>query len=292
MLNENQSEAEKRFNLPVGLFPFKSRFLEIDGSQVHYVDEGQGPVFLMLHGNPTWSFVYRHLISALSSDFRCIAVDLPGFGLSRASNNFSYLPNDQTTIISKFLEALDIKNATLVAHDWGGPIGLAAMVENPTRITKLCLGNTWAWPVNNDFHFQWFSKLMGGPIGRFATDRFAFFINAMIPASMKRRKLSHVEMGAYRAPFAKDISRRAMHVFPQQIIGAKTWLTELEQEVSKFSGPVKIIWPEKDVAFRDKELRRWVQIFPRASVTRLVKCGHYLWEDAPEECIAAIREWV
>jgi len=292
MVEARLSEAEQKFDLAPGLFPVRSRYLQAGGARLHYVDEGSGPLLFMLHGNPTWSLVYRHLIKALQDEFRCIAVDLAGFGLSEPPYGFGYRPEEHAGLIVRLIETLDLHDATLIAHDWGGPIGLAAMLRTRERITRLCLGNSWAWPVNGDFHFEWFSKLMGGPVGRFGADRFALFINGLMPASMRRRKLSLEEMRAYRAPFSSNRTRRPMHVFPWQITAAKTWLGELEAGLSSFEGPVRFIWPNNDIAFRGKELARWLKIFPHASVVRLSRCGHYLWEDAPDECISQLRGWL
>ena len=285
------TEAERRFGLASGQFPFQSRFVECNGARVHYIDEGSGPLLFMLHGNPTWSFLYRRLVLALRGEFRCVALDLPGFGLSDAPPGFGFRPDEQAAVVSRFLEALDLRDATLVAHDWGGSIGLSAAMSTG-RVSRLCLGNSWAWPVNDDMHFALFSKLLGGRVGRFAADRFAVFINALMPTAMRRRKLTPAEMAAYRAPFANGRSRSPLHIFPEQIVGASAWLGELETRVAAFKGPVHFIWPEKDFAFREKELAHWLRIFPAASVTRLPNCGHYLWEDAPEECAEAVRRWM
>jgi haloalkane dehalogenase len=195
------SAAERRFGLTAGQFPFRSHFIEINGSRLHYVDEGTGPVLFMLHGNPTWSFVFRHLISGLQDQFRCIAVDLAGFGLSDAAADFGHRPDEHAKLIAGLLQQLGLLDVTLVAHDWAGPIGLAAMLQSPGQITSLCLGNTFAWPVNGDFHFEFFSRMMGGPVGRFACKHFNFFVNVVMPVAMQRRKLSDEEMLAYRAPF-------------------------------------------------------------------------------------------
>lgn len=283
-------EAERRLQLPAGSFPFASRFIDVEGCWLHYIDEGKGPVLFMLHGNPTWSFIYRHLVSDLCRDFRCVAVDLPGFGLSDATPGYSFKPEEHARIIAGFLEALDIRDATLVGHDWGGPVGFGAMGATDGRITGLCLGNTWAWPVNGDLHFEWFSKLMGGPIGRFGTNRYLMFTNMVMPAGIKRRKLSQDELDPYRAPYAGDKPRTGMHVFPEQITGAGPWLSRLEQLLTGFKGPALLIWPQKDIAFRHKELKRWQSLLPQASTVELENCGHFLWEDAPEDCIRAIRD--
>ena len=286
------SYAEKSFALDTGSFPFESHFADIGKARLHYIDEGEGPLLFFLHGNPSWSYVYRNIIAALKHDHRCIAVDLAGFGLSTPPPDFDYTPAEQSTLIAGFLADLNIQDATLIAHDWGGPIGLSAMMQTDGCITRLCLGNTWAWQVNGDFHFEWFSKLMGGAIGRFGTNRFAMFINAVMPAAMKRRKLTDDEMRAYRAPFKNGRPRTPMHILPKHITASGAWLSALEQQLQAFDGPVKLIWPDSDIAFRMKELERWGNVLPQADITVLENCGHYIWEDAPDESIDLIRQSV
>jgi len=285
-------EAERRFGLAPGSFPFASRFVDVAGHRVHYVDEGQGPTLFMLHGNPTWSYVYRHLIADLRRDYRCVAMDLPGFGLSEAAAGYGFRPDEHTLVVAEVLRRLDIADATLVAHDWGGPIGIGAMGQASGRITRLALGNTWAWPVNGDLHFEWFSKLLGGPLGRWAAMRHAIFVNMLMPSTMKRRSLSDEEMKAYRAPFADRARRVPMHVFPAQITGAGPWLATIEATARQFRGPMHLLWPSEDIAFRARELARWKRLCPQATVTHIERCGHFLWEDASDECVAALRSFL
>jgi haloalkane dehalogenase len=282
------TEAERRLSLAPGAFPFESRFVATEGARLHYVDVGQGPLALMLHGNPTWSALYRQLILGLAGECRCVAVDLAGFGLSTPPPGFSFRAADHARLIAAAIERLDLRDATLVAHDWGGPVGLGAAAATG-RIARLCLGNTWAWPVNGDFHFEWFSKLMGGPLGRFGAERYCVFVNLVMPTSMRRRKLGADEMQAFRAPFRGLQARRGMHVFPAEIIAASAFLADCEAFVQGFKGPAAFIWPERDIAFRDKELARWRSLLPQAEVARLPNCGHFLWLDAPDECLAAVR---
>jgi haloalkane dehalogenase len=123
------------------LFPFESRFVEIDGNVVHYIDEGSGPILLMLHGNPTWSFVYRQVIGSLRDQFRCIALDFPGFGLSIAAPGYQYMPEEHAAVVVAFLDRLGLSDATLVAHDWGGPIGLYAAEQRADKF------NASSWPT-------------------------------------------------------------------------------------------------------------------------------------------------
>jgi haloalkane dehalogenase len=129
------------------LFPFESRFVAVDGHTVHYVDEGSGPTLLLLHGNPTWSFVYRDVIRALRDEFRCVALDYPGFGLSSPRTGYRYLPEEHARVVTAFVDTLGLRGVTLVAHDWGGPIGLATVQQRPAAFEGLVLANTWGWPI-------------------------------------------------------------------------------------------------------------------------------------------------
>lgn len=281
--------ARQRFGLSAEAFPFESRFLEAAGARLHYIDEGSGPTLVMLHGNPSWCFLYRHLINALRTQYRCIAIDLPGFGLSSPPPGYGYTPAEHASVVGSALEALQLHDSCLVAHDWGGPIGLRAMLDTG-RIVRAVLGNTWAWPVNGDWHFEWFSRLLGGRFGGWAARRFAVFVNVVLPSSMQRGWPSPEVMAAYRAPFASPRDRAPMHVFPHHILASGPWLGQLEQDLVTWRGSVCLVWPENDVAFRTAELKRWQKLRPEARIWTIPHCGHFLWEEAPQECIAAVKE--
>ncbi len=124
------------------LYPFQSRFVEIEGNRIHYVDEGRGPTLLLLHGNPTWSFLYRHIIPRLSGRFRCVAVDYPGFGLSSARLGYSFKPREHSTVIERLVLELDLDEIGLMVQDWGGPIGLGFAGRHPDHIRTLLICNT------------------------------------------------------------------------------------------------------------------------------------------------------
>jgi haloalkane dehalogenase len=275
------------------LFPFESRFLEIGGHTVHYVDEGAGPVLLMLHGNPTWSFVYRQVITHLRDSFRCIAPDYPGFGLSVAGTGYGFHPVDHARVVTGFLERLDLHEVTLVAQDWGGPIGLSAALSAPERFTGLVLGNTWAWPVNGDLHFEVFSRLMGGPVGRLLIRRFNLFVNVMVPAGHRRRKPTAAEMDHYRRPLPTSERRNSTAVFPKDITAARPFLTDLERGLVEALAdlPTLFVWADADVAFRSQELHRWETLMHHHQTVVLPGAGHFLQSDAPTDFAAAITNW-
>ena len=164
------------------LFPFQNHFVELDGCRVHYVDEGEGPPLLLLHGNPTWSFLYRNIIKGLRDRYRCVALDYPGFGLSTAPEDYRFTPAEHARTVEQFLLDLDLSEVTMMVQDWGGPIGLGVAGRHPERFHGLVVSNTWGWPVNGDPHFERFSKLMGGSLGRFFIRNFNAFVNLLVPA--------------------------------------------------------------------------------------------------------------
>lgn len=276
-----------------GLFPFMSRFVDIDGHVIHYVDEGVGPTLLMLHGNPTWSFVWRQAIDALCKEFRCIALDLPGFGLSTARPGYHFLPEQHAAAVTEFVDKLELKDATLVAQDWGGPIGLSTVESRPEVFKRLVLANTWAWLVNGDLHFEIFSKVMGGSVGRELIKRFNFCVNALIPAGHRRRKLDAHEMSHYRHALATRQRRLASAVLPRAITHSRDFLAAVEARLPALAAmPTLFVWGDADITFRKRELARFERLLPNHETVVLRGVGHYLQSDAPHEFASAIRSWM
>src|SRR5437764_7509576 len=181
--------------VPEARYPFDSHYAEIDGATVHYVDEGRGPPLLLVHGNPTWSFLYRDIILGLRDRYRCIAPDHPGFGLSRAPSGYGYTPVEHAAVLEKLLLQLEVSEVTMMVQDWGGPIGFAAATRHPDRFAAFVIGNTWAWP-KSDLGTQVFSRLLGGPLGGFLILRRNAFVERILPQNAKRVELSEPVMEA------------------------------------------------------------------------------------------------
>jgi haloalkane dehalogenase len=248
----------------------------------------------MLHGNPTWSFTWRRVIRGLSDRFRCIALDYPGFGLSGPATKpgYGYTPAEHAEIVEQFVRELDLKNVTLLMQDWGGPIGFRAAANDPERYTAFAIGNTFAWPMTDSRPARMFSKVLGGPIGKYMILRRNFFVERIVPGGIKRDKPGKPVMDHYRGPFPTKESRVPMHVFPEQIIGATPWLKEVERGLRSLDDrPALILWPTDDQAFGDKERERWENTFDDHRTVMLEGAGHYIGEDAGEDIVAAIREW-
>lgn len=273
------------------LFPFESRFVAIGGHTVHYVDEGSGPTLLFLHGNPTWSFVYRDVIRTLRDGFRCVALDYPGFGLSSARPGYRYLPDEHTQVVTAFIDTLALREITLVAHDWGGPIGIATIQQRPTAFTGLVLANTWAWPITGAPHVEVASHLLGGPLGRLLNRQFNLFVNTMIPAGHRLRNVSPSEMTHYRQPFAAPTRRDAAPVFARRITASRAFLGDIEAHLRDLARlPTLIVWGSADFAFRAKERQRREQTFDNHHTVVIEGAGHFVQSDAPDRFAAAIRD--
>lgn len=277
---------------PTDLFPFESHFVETDTARLHYIDEGEGPVLLMLHGNPTWSFLYRNIIAGLRDSFRCIALDYPGFGLSKPIKaTYDYRPASHADVVEQFVTKLDLVEVTFVLQDWGGPIGLTVASRLPERVRGFVLGNTFAWPLNGDPHFEKFSRRTSGIFGRFAIRNANAFVNLAIPAGITRT-LSRAEMAAYRDPFPTRRSRRPTEVLPRELLESRDLLYDLERALPKLAKtPTLLAWGDQDIAFRHKELRRFKLAFPNHTFVPLPGAGHYIQEDAPDQITEAIRAW-
>lgn len=254
------------------------------------MDEGQGPPVVFVHGNPSWSFQFRGVINRLSADHRCIAVDHLGFGLSDKPTSFSYLPRDHAENLASVLEGLDLHNVTLVVNDWGGPIGLSYALDHPERITRLVITNTWMWSVRSDWYYQGFSGFMGSPVGRYLIGHHNFFANQVMKQAFgDRSRLTPEIHQQYLAPLATVDDRRGSWVFPRQIIGSSAWLGALwERRELLAHMDAAIVWGMKDIAFREKELNRWCELFPQAPVTELPDVGHFVSEEAPDAVAAAV----
>ena len=160
------------FHIPLKLFPFEHRFMDVDGGRVHYVDEGAGETLLLLHGNPSWCFLYRKIITGTCRDFRCVALDFPGYGMSDAPAGYGFTPQEHSNVLEHFVDRLGLRDVTMMVQDWGGPIGLGFACRRPELVRRLIIGNTFAWPLDHELRIRIFSWIMGGPVGRVLTSAF------------------------------------------------------------------------------------------------------------------------
>ena len=150
------------------LYPFTSRFLQVDGGRMHYIEEGSGEPIVFVHGFPTWSFMWRGLVNDLSARHRCIAIDHIGFGLSEKPEQWSYTPEAHARNFRKVINDLGVGQFSLVVHDFGGPIALAYALDNPGRVRRLTVINSFMWSLKADEQFIKFDKRVSGALGKLA----------------------------------------------------------------------------------------------------------------------------
>ncbi len=264
--------------LDQGAYPFDHEFFDAGPGRMHYVDEGEGQPVLFLHGNPTWSFLYRHLIAGLSGDYRCVAPDYLGFGLSEKPRGWSYRPSAHAVTVERLAAALDLKDVVLVVHDWGGPIGASYAAGHPENVAGFVVQNSFAWPAE-DLQARVFSRALGGHVGHYLVRQHNLFADRVMPALFAdRSKLARVH-DQYRRPLATPDDREASWVLPREVTGSRAWLETLWRQRTGFAGkPALIAWGTRDPAFGTAERRRWEALFPDADLIRF-DVGHYVAEE-------------
>jgi haloalkane dehalogenase len=247
---------------------------------------------LLLHGNPTWSFLYRQLIRGLRDEYRCVALDYLGFGLSERPADFSYRPEDHADVVEEFIDELGLQDVVLVVQDWGGPIGLSQAIEHPENVRGLVVMNTWMWPVNDDPHFARFSRILGGRLGRELCLRYDFFTRVVMPLGFAdRSKFTERARAQYREANRGD--RLGTAVFPEAIRGSQAWLSSLWQRREHIADiPARLVWGMDDNAFRPAELRTFEGLFEDSSTVRLYNVGHYVPEEFGRDLVPVVREFL
>jgi haloalkane dehalogenase len=273
-------------------YPFAPLRFETGRGEMSYLDEGSGPALLMLHGNPTWSFEYRHLVKALRGSYRCLAPDLLGFGLSDKPRGAGYSARFHAECLDRLVQWLGLRELALIGGDWGGPLGLWLAVQRPLHLRAAVLCNTFAWPVGRlDLYYQGFSRIMGGPLGRYLIRRHNVFVERVLPAATGRKHaLTPAVLGHYRGPLAEPADREACWSFPGQIVGAADWLGEVWSRRELFRHqPFLVLWGDRDIAFRARELERWRRELTRAEIHRFADVGHSIPEEAHREAVPLIR---
>lgn len=281
---------ERKFSVPKSEYPFQSQWFERNGAHMHYIDEGEGMPVVMCHGNPTWSFLYRHIVKEMSGDCRCIAFDLPGFGYSEHPPGYGYTPREHADWIRALLiDHLKLEKFIVVVQDWGGPTGLHVATTHPDRVAGAVISNTFAWKVGA--FLKTFSTIFGSGFGGYLVKDLNVFpavaLPMMLPARIKKNKDI---VKAYVAPFPTRESREGIHLFAKNLIKSEDWLIELEKRLHTLANtPIELIFGSKDLVSPPSTVERWINHFPNARVTKLPDANHFLQEECPEEYITALR---
>ncbi len=275
------------------LYPFTpKRFVTPDGAMA-YLDEGRGKPVLLVHGTPSWSFEWRAVVRALATDHRVIAPDHLGFGLSDKPEapGAPLAPPDHARRLRTLVEALDLRDVTLVVHDFGGPIGLPLALELPDRIARIVVVNSWMWPNADDPQVVKLDRMIRSFVGRFLYRWLNFSPRVLVPASFgDKKKLTKVAHRHYVAPFGSRREREAPYALARALLGSDAHYARLWERRAELAPKLEaIVWGEKDPAFGAKHLARWREAFPAADVTTLPDTGHFVAEEAPDAIVRAVR---
>ncbi len=270
------------------LYPFAANTLTLkDGEKLHYLDQGKGDeAVLMVHGNPTWSFYYRNLVSGLKDHFRCIAPDHIGCGLSSKPQIYRYQLAQHIENLSQLIESLSLKKIHLVLHDWGGAIGMGAAQAIPDKIGSIVLLNTAAF---RSTHIPTRIALCRTPLwGSLIIRGLNGFARPATFMAMSQRKLTAQEKAGYLFPYGNWENRVALNAFVKDIPlkanhPSYQTLYKIENNLGLFlKKPMLIEWGGKDFCFDHRFRTQWQIFFPQAKTTIHPNAGHYVLEDAPE----------
>ncbi len=274
------------------LYPFSSHFLEINGLRYHYLDEGRGEPAVMVHGNPTWSFYFRNLIQGLSPDYRVIAPDHMGCGLSDKpdEDRYDFRLSSRIDDLEFLLDRLGLtRPVTLILHDWGGAIGLGYALRHPDHISRIILMNTAAFfPPNGKklpFRLQILKRFRA--LARIAVLGGNLFSRAALVMAPRKALGRDVKKGLC-APYDSWNNRLATLKFVEDIPLAPSdpsysLLAWMDRNLHRLSPvPMLILWGMHDFVFDTDYLAEWQRRFPQARIHRYPEAGHYLLEDEPE----------
>jgi acyl-CoA synthetase (AMP-forming)/AMP-acid ligase II/pimeloyl-ACP methyl ester carboxylesterase len=277
------------------LFPYKSHFVEIPAGRMHYLDEGEGPVVLCLHGNPTWCFYYRKLIDSLKDRFRVIAPDYLGCGLSERPKVQGFRAIERVEQLEAFLQALQIERFSLVMHDWGGPIGTGLVSRRLGAVQRLVYLNT---TITETESLPFIIKQAATPpFGKWLTKYSSRFVKLTTDFGVSRRLPRDVRRG-YLYPYRRRQDRTAIWDFVADIPFTDTHPTyadmlEIAEKLPEFSRfPVKLIWGLKDPCFHQGMLSKVAKHFAHAEIVELPNASHLVLEDEPEIVCREVRTFL
>lgn len=273
-------------------YPFHSNYYAINGHSLHYLDEGKGEPILFVHGTPSWSFDFRKVIQRLKPDFRCLAIDHMGFGLSDKPEQYDYTTQQHAATLTKFILDLQLSNLTLVLHDFGGPIGMQVAMQYPQLIQRIVILNSWLWSSESDPEFIKLRRILKNPIMPWLY-KLNFSARFILPGSFGDHKLSQKLLRQYTKPFSKRSERYGTLGFLKSLINDQDWFESLwSRRAILASKPMLLIWGMKDPVIKPGNLQKFQSGFPQAEVIKVETAGHFPQEEQPEVVAEAILNFM
>lgn len=280
-------------------YPFTPRTLPTPaGATMSYVDEGprSDSAVLMVHGNPTWSYYYRHLVAALRGTRRCVVPDHIGMGFSEKPEDYDYTLATRINDLEALVGRLGLKSIDLVVHDWGGAIGFGFAGRHARLVRRIVILNTAAFP--SERIPGRIAVCKARPMGPWLVRGLNGFAWPATWMAMGRRSLSADEKRGYLLPYDSWANRVAVSGFVQDIPMSPrhpTWATlaAVAAGIEQFGDrPALIVWGGRDFCFDDSFLAEWKRRLPAAAVHRLADAGHYVLDDAREDVVPRVETFL
>lgn len=275
-------------------YPFEARFVQIDGNDVHYIDEGTGPTLLFVHAGPAWSFIYRRVIERLRGDFRCVAIDFPLSGPSRASRAYRPTLRSASAILEAFVSALDLRDVTLVVHDLGGPVSLDVATRMPERFEAIAATDSFAWPLAT--RHPRVRRML-----RVVSSRPFSLLNDVVDVLGRveamsygaGRGLSPDGRRVFLAPFRERRIRRAALAMLGDAARDTSFLARVEAgvQVTLWQRPLLLVFGAMSPTIHERFPERWRELFTDTRLVIVPGAHHFPMVDAPEVVASAISSW-
>ena len=270
-------------------FPFKENYAEIDGVRLHYVDEGTGPPIVMVHRQPTWSYLYRKMIPPLvAAGYRCVAPDLMGFGLSdKPTEESAYTLPRHVELVTGLIDKLELKGVATVGQDWGGPIVLRYAIEHQDNVRALVILNTLVRTMPIPLPFRLIFR--SGGFSSFLVRRFDLFGKMSFGGGlMIKRGLHPRAKEQYKMPHPTAAQRAGVAAFPKMIPHNDKhrnaeYISDIDRTLRDWDVPVLVMFSDKDLAFKLEDGQRIAEMVPNGRFQAVHGAGHYLQEDAGQE---------
>ncbi|MFK7922390.1 MAG: alpha/beta fold hydrolase [Bacteroidia bacterium] len=275
-------------------YPFQSHYFQHPDGQIHYLDQGQGTPIVLVHGTPTWSYMFRHLIAPLSENHRVLAIDHLGFGLSAKPKTADYSVQAQAQRFSDWIASLNLTAFHLVVHDFGGPIALNYALQHPQQIKSLTISNSWMWSARGEAQFEKLAKTLASPILPLLYRWFNFSARFLLPQGFAQRKhLSKPIHRQYLAPFRLG-EREGPLGLAHSLLEAQDWFESLwEQREQLLPIQTQILWGTQDKFLPSSYAERFASIWPEPTkIVRFEEAGHFLWEEVHAEILVAIEDFI
>jgi haloalkane dehalogenase len=272
-------------------FPFEPSGFDCRDGRMSYVDEGFGRPLVFVHGAPTWSYCWRKLIKGLRDDYRCIAPDFLGFGLSDKPEKADYTPPAHYRRLTELLDSLGLEEVTLVVHDYGGPIGLNWALDHPTRVREIVIFNSWMWSLRSDRVARQLHRMFGNWMNRYYYRVLPASPSFFLPVLFADRyRVGRFTREQYLMPFHKHRSRQAPYAAAQDLYRYSPWYESMWERVGELRRfPTLLVWGMEDLSLGEDALKKWRTALPEARVAVLPKAARYVMDDMPMRSLEEMR---